>query len=280
MKQIRVSNQPLLVFGGVYSNLQALEALKAAADAHSIPASQIICTGDIAGYCAQPEECFNLVRSWGIHTIAGNVEVQLRDDEEDCGCDFRDGSRCDVFSRQWFPYTRAAISSATRDWLQSVPLHLAFEWQNLRFVVVHGSLQGISDYVFKSTSWNKKAETLDAANAQVVLAGHAGLPFFDSTANSCWLNPGVIGMPANNGQPSVWYALLQPTANGFQAEFKQLAYDYHTASKLMEEQNLPCEYATTLRTGIWDNCEILPPAETAQQGQPIAIRSVDFLPIG
>ena len=63
----------LLLFGGVYSNLQALEAVIAFAKAENIPPSHCICTGDIVGYCAQPEETVQLFKKWGAHTIAGNV---------------------------------------------------------------------------------------------------------------------------------------------------------------------------------------------------------------
>ena len=39
----------LLVFGGPYSNVQALETLKSIAEQLRIPANNIICTGDIVG---------------------------------------------------------------------------------------------------------------------------------------------------------------------------------------------------------------------------------------
>ena len=89
----------ILVFGGVYSNLQALQSLKELAEDLDISPDNCICTGDIVGYCAQPEETIQFFRSWGAQTIAGNVEIQLANDEEDCGCDFREGSRCESGSR-------------------------------------------------------------------------------------------------------------------------------------------------------------------------------------
>ena len=54
----------LLLFGGVYSNLQALEKLIAIAEEEGIPAENCICTGDITGYCAQPEETIATFRKW------------------------------------------------------------------------------------------------------------------------------------------------------------------------------------------------------------------------
>jgi len=263
-------NGPVLAFGGIYSNLQALEALKAEADALGIPPTNNVCTGDLAGYCAQPIEVFQLVNKWGIRAIAGNVEVQLRDEAADCGCDFRDGSRCDVFSRQWYPYTNSLMTDDIRDWLHALPTNIVFTFQRHQFVVVHGAYRGISDYVFRSTPWAKKAETMDATGTNGVIAGHCGLPFHHVQDGRYWLNPGVIGMPANDGNTSVWYMVLWPEGqDGFRIEHRQLSYDFATASQRMLDQQLPSEYAQTLRTGIWDNCEILPPEETALQGQPI-----------
>lgn len=37
----------------------------------------------------------------------------------------------------------------------------------------------------------------------------------------------------------------------------------------MNDKQLTPEYANTLITGLWDNCEILPPYETKTQGQKI-----------
>ena len=68
----------ILLFGGVYSNLQALEKLKRIAEQNNIPAENCICTGDIVGYCAQPEETVQLFKLWGARSIAGNVEIQLK----------------------------------------------------------------------------------------------------------------------------------------------------------------------------------------------------------
>jgi hypothetical protein len=43
---------PLLVFGGPYSNLEATAAILAEACRRAIPSGNILCTGDLAAYCA------------------------------------------------------------------------------------------------------------------------------------------------------------------------------------------------------------------------------------
>ena len=53
------------------------------------------------------------------------------------------------------------------------------------------------------------AEELERAGADVVIAGHAGVPFIEKIGRGVWFNPGVIGMPANDGTPDVWYGLVR-----------------------------------------------------------------------
>ena len=260
----------LLVFGGVYSNLQALEALKKKAQDWGVAPENTICTGDIIGYCAQPAECVEAIEKWGIRAIQGNVEQNILSGDDDCGCNFKEGGRCDVFSRQWFPYAAAHTTAANRAYLQTLPLHVSFVFGGKKYVVLHGSHQNISEFIFKSTDWAVKKASFDATGADIILAGHCGLPFLDENEGKIWLNAGVIGMPANDGTPTVWYALIDIQA-GFSVQFHRLDYDYQTAQALMLAQPLPKSYAQTLVTGLWDNCEILPPTEAQQQGKIISL---------
>lgn len=260
----------LLIFGGVYSNLYALQALKQAAEQQGFTPDRIICTGDVVAYGAAPHECLALIQDWGIYTILGNVEIQLRDDLEDCGCNFDSGTRCDLFSRQWYPYARRSVTPQARAWLQTWPDQLAFTYAGRRVRVVHGSPSATAEFVFASTPWEAKAAHLATASADVLLAGHCGLPFVQVEGAQAWLNAGVIGMPANDGTPDGWYMTMheRPKA-AFAVRLHRLSYDYQAAQRDMEAAALPVQYSKTLSTGIWDNCEILPAIETAAQGQAL-----------
>ncbi|GAB5552657.1 MAG: hypothetical protein Sapg2KO_22480 [Saprospiraceae bacterium] len=267
IKDIGKLEGTVLVFGGVYSNLQALESLKAIVDEMNIPASNVICTGDIAGYCADPEESQQLIKNWGIHCIAGNVEIQLREGLEDCGCDFSVDSRCDIFAKAWYPYAQKKTSTDTVAWLEKLPEFLSFDYYGKKGVVVHGSYAHTSEFVFQSTPWEKKEATFEATNADFILAGHCGLPFNNQKADQYWLNPGVIGMPANDGTTRVWYMLLQKTEDGLLFEHKSFDFDHEETFARMLETELPIAYAKTLTSGLWDNNDILPEQETQAQGQ-------------
>jgi predicted phosphodiesterase len=256
----------MLLFGGVYSNLQALEALKQIAEQEGIAPENCVCTGDIVGYCAQPEETVQLFKLWGAKSIVGNVEIQLRENADDCGCDFREGSRCDGFSQLWYPYAQSKLSENSLDFLKTLPNYINFSYADKQVSVVHGSYFNVSEFIFKSTPWQVKQPNFDATKSNVIVAGHCGLPFHHEQNNQLWLNPGVIGMPANDGNPSVWYAIVDDTQSTLSFTHKTLNYNYKLTSKLMQNGLLPKEYSRTIVTGIWDNTEILPAIESGLQG--------------
>ena len=261
----------LLLFGGVYSNLQALEKLISLAKEAGIPPENCICTGDITGYCAQPEETIQAFKNWGALSIAGNVEIQLSNDSEDCGCDFKSGGRCDGFSKMWFPYTKMNLSQDSLEWISALPEYLSFTYAGKKVTVVHGNYGNVSEFIFKSNAQDSKERCLEATNSQVIIAGHCGLPFHQSIKEKLWINPGVIGMPANDGTTRVWYLLLEQSDGEIDFHHRSFEYDHNTAQRRMLDNNLPEEYADTLVSGIWDNMEILPEVEKMGQGIPIGL---------
>ena len=264
-------NNKVLLFGGVYSNLQALEALIEVAKFNNISPGNCICTGDIVGYCAQPEESIQLFKNWGAISIAGNVELQLSEGKENCGCDFTVGSRCDDLSKIWYPYAKSKLSKSALDYLKELPQHVSFQFASQQITVVHGSYFNVSEFIYKSTPWIIKAPNFEATNSDMIIAGHCGLPFHHKNDTKLWLNPGVIGMPANNGKPSVWYAIIEETSAGCNFEHHELEYNHMMAHDLMIKENLPQAYAKTLLSGIWNNTDILPETEKRQQGCKIEL---------
>lgn len=265
LKNIGKLSGKILLFGGVYSNLQSLQKLMDIAKDEGIPPENCICTGDLVGYCAQPEETVSLFRKWGAKSITGNVEIQLAEGKEDCGCDFREGSRCDNFSQTWFPYAKAHLSKDSIEWMQNLPRNIEFQFAGKKVTVVHGSLENVSEFIFKSTPWSLKENVFTTTNSDIIIAGHCGLPFHDIQDNKVWLNPGVIGMPANDGTPKVWYAILDRNEEHLFKHFS-FKYNHKLTSELILKNYLSEEYARTIITGIWDNTEILPERETGLQG--------------
>jgi predicted phosphodiesterase len=288
---------PILVFGGPYSNLLATQAIRTEAQRLCIKPHQIICTGDVVAYGAEPEETTQLIRDWGIHVIAGNCEEQLASNATDCGCGFDEGSACDLLSKGWYPFANGRLSAANRAWMGQLPSTLQFEIHDVRFRVIHGGISQNNKFLFASEAELLVAE-LEKSDADVIIAGHCGLPFlakFETSRFSAdrsdtkrfatgrldqalWFNPGVIGMPANDGTPDVWYGLITVDAETAALNFatRRLTYDFHAAAAQLRRHGHANGYARTYVTGLWPSVDVLPDRERAATGLRLKLKTMRF----
>jgi predicted phosphodiesterase len=264
----------LLVFGGTYGNLQATEALFAEAERLGIGPGAMVCTGDLAAYCAQPRETVQLVRDKGVPVVMGNCGEALAGDAEDCGCGFEEGTACDLLARQWYDFCRARIGADDKRWMSSLPRRITVEIGGRRLVALHGGVRAINRFVFPSSPETDMSEELRVAGAEGALAGHSGIPFVQYPGGGLWLNSGAVGLPANDGTPRVWYALLEECEGGLKASLKALAYDHATAARRMHEAGLANGYAACLESGLWPSLDVLPAAERRRTGQPLIEREI------
>ena len=259
---------PLLVFGGPYSNLRALAALRARAAAFGIDTAHTICTGDVVAYCAEPEETVAAIRAWGCHVIAGNCEEQLAAGADDCGCGFAEDSACNDLAKNWYAFACQRVSVDSRRWMASLPKFMTFSVAGWAFRVVHGGVARTNRFVFASQR-ALITEELRASKADIVIAGHAGLPFIEIVGERVWFNPGVIGMPANDGTPQVWYGLIDGGGGELAMSIRRLTYDHVGAAAATKEAGHANAYAQALVSGLWPNLDVLPKSERAARGRAI-----------
>lgn len=265
MKDIGTLKGRLLVFGGPYSNLQATEAVLEQAQALNIPASNIICTGDVTAYCGQPEETAQLIAQSGIHVIQGNCDESLANDSEDCDCGFDENTACEVFADRWYNFSRQETSPAMKEWMGTLPFRIEFTFGNKKFHVLHGSNDEINEFVFASTSDDYFLQQIDKTGADIVIGGHNGMHFTSIMGDKAWHNAGVVGMPANDGSPRTWYSVIEEKAGEIIFNHHALQYDHDTAAKIMIDNGLK-EYAKTVQNGVWPSLDVLPEAEKKQTG--------------
>lgn len=258
---------PVLVFGGAYSNLQATEALLRVASELGIPPERIICTGDVVAYGADASACVRLLRLSGVAVVAGNCEEQLGASAGDCGCGFAPGSSCDQLSSAWFAHAERSLADEDRAWMRALPSRLALRIGDRNMVVLHGGLERSNQFLWGSSGAELDRQ-LGLLGADGVIGGHCGLPFTRISLAGLWHNPGVIGMPANDGTARGWYSVLAPGSGGLEISHHALQYDAEGAATAMLAVNLPEGYATALRTGLWPNCHVLPDQELARRGTP------------
>ncbi len=261
----------IVVFGGPYSNLAACQAMRRQTESLDIPANKVICTGDLVAYCADAAETIDFMRDWDIPVVMGNCENSLADESDDCGCGFDEGSACSLLSVTWYRYANALIRQDQRRWMADLPRTIDFHFSGFDFKVIHAGVNSINQFVFASDSIIDKRRQIESAGTDVIIGGHSGIPFGQKIDQFCWLNAGVIGMPANNGSCDVWYMLLEAVEQGFKASWHELAYDYRQSQASTVNAGM-VGYAQALADGLWPSIDVLPEFERQQQGMPLDIK--------
>ncbi len=250
---------PILLFGGPYSNLQATEALIAQAQRLGIAPSHCLCTGDVVAYGADALAVSRRVQAFGCPVVAGNCEIQLAQNAEDCGCGFEDGSACDLASRGWYPYAQAQLGSAERGWMAELPDVIRFSQSDKTYAVIHGGVLQVSRFIWPSDNSSVFAQEISAlcdilGAVDGVFCGHSGIAFERDIDGVRWMNAGVIGMPPHDGRSKTRFALFQDG----QFYIKRLTYDANAAAEAMRAAGLTQGYERALNTGIWPSEDVLP----------------------
>ena len=246
----------IVLAGGILSNRPALDAFEGA-----VTGRPVLLTGDTAGYGADPAGCLARVRDLGWPGIAGNVERQLAEDAEGCGCGFDAGTTCDRLSAAWYAHARAAVTPELRDWMADLPDILTFTTAGERVAVIHGGVTDIARFLWPSspeTDFALESAALAALTGPVdiVVAGHAGVAFHRRVAGVRWINPGSLGLPPHDARPDTRYAVLKDG----DVTLHRLAYDHAAARAAMVAAGLTQGYHDTLDTGLWPSEDTLPPA--------------------
>jgi predicted phosphodiesterase len=267
-------SEPLLLFGGCYSNLQATQALFDEAQRLGIPPTRIICTGDVVAYAADPAATVDLVRTAGIHVVMGNCEDSLGTNAADCGCGFAAGSACDLLSVAWYAHADATLGNEARAWMRGLPHRIDVVIGGRRLAIIHGSPKSINEFVFASASAADLRGMIAGSGCDGVIGGHCGIPFTRVLDDLLWHNPGAIGIPANDGTPRVWFSVLEPLAVGIKIRHLELHYDYTRAAASMQQAGLPAGYSNAMKSRLWPSTDVLPPAELANTGVPIELTPV------
>ncbi len=259
IKDIGELSGEILLFGGVYSNLAAFDAMIALAQARGIAPSNMICTGDVVAYCADAQACVDRIRALGCPVLAGNCEVQLAQSADDCGCGFDAGSECSLLSRGWYAHAQKDVCSKNKAWMNGLPERIIFTHLGKRYAVVHGGASDIASFVWPVVADHEVLHEINLLQDQVgpidgVIAGHTGLSM-DRTINGVrWINSGAVGMPPNDGDPRGAFATL----NGDTVTFERFEYDAAVSIAAMKSVGLTQGYDTALQTGFWPSEDTLP----------------------
>ncbi len=254
--------ETIAVFGGVYNNALALEAV--IEDAKSRGAEALYCLGDLGGFGPHPDAVWPLLVEHGVWCIAGNYDISIREDRPDCGCGYAD-ERDNLYAQMAYDYTRENTSDEFKEWMNTFPDHILLKMGEKTVRMVHGSPLAVNEFLWESTPDEALKVRLEASGTDLLLCTHTGLHWEREIDGRRLVNVGAIGRPANDGRTEVWYAILRESEGGVETEFVPVAYDHETLARQMREENLPESFVETILTGWWTSClEVLPPYERSR----------------
>jgi predicted phosphodiesterase len=236
------------IFGDIHSNLEALQAVLADAQAHHC--THHICLGDIVGYNASPKECLDIVRGLNCPVVKGN--------HDELACLDINPNNVSPLANEGIDFTRAHLDQEDLAWLAG----LKFVRQVRDFTIVHATLD-------TPHKWGYVLNQLDAGasfsyqHTQLCFFGHTHVPrayvrdtqvrsldgwqnVTIETGRKYFLNVGSVGQPRDGDWRSS-YAIYHVTDRV--VELRRVEYDIHAAQQRILDSGLPARLASRLAEG-------------------------------
>ena len=235
----------------IHGNLAALDAVLA--DARAAGADLVVNLGDILSGPLQPAETADRLIALDLPTIAGNHERQLLEDDP-------------AMMGPSDAFAHARLAPRHFEWLRSLP---PTRWVHEEVFACHGTPGSDLEFFLETLvpGGNRAASLAEAGEragtvlARVLLCGHSHMPRAVRLGDGrLVVNPGSVGLPAiaetahppyrlETGSPHARYALIGREAGEWQAELRQVTYDWESAAVLADAAGRP-DWSVALRTGF------------------------------
>lgn len=218
------------ILGDIHANLEALQAVLNDAACEGV--SQYVCTGDIVGYNANPQECVKIIRGLDCPVVMGNHDEEAAGSIPILGMNDR--------ARRAMEWTRGNLNGEDRNWLAG----LTAVRQVGEFTIVHAMLDCPKSWCYVMNRFDAMA-SFAWQSTQVCFYGHThtpavyvktrGLVTRESAGGTVvvepgrkyFINTGSVGMP-RDGDPRAAYAIYDE-ARG-EVTIRRVAYDIETAA--------------------------------------------------
>lgn len=240
-----------LVLSDIHANLEALEAVLAAAEGKY---DAVLSLGDIVGYGANPNEAVSRVRDLEpVRSLVGNHDL--------VAIDRLDTESFNTHARAAAEWTSPILTPEARSYLEGIAPHDSGEG----FELFHASPRDpIWEYMEETWQGSPNFEAFDAPLSFV---GHTHVPrVFDEGPDGrvtvrkpaagetlhlksdlrYIINPGGVGQP-RNGDPRAAYGIWDTDDCTF--EFERVPYDVETTQRKIREAGLPEILAARLPHG-------------------------------
>lgn len=241
----------IAIISDLHGNYHALQAVMERVDEENC--DLVICTGDIVGYGARPNECADEIRRRNIPSIAGNhdhASLLLTDISN-----FNDIAKAAVI------WTKEVLSEENSAFLRQLPLTIKDQANNIFFV--HASPKDPGEWNYILTMGEARIN-FHYFTEQICFIGHSHQPFIienDSSNLACpskpeielregmryLVNVGSVGQPRDHN-PEPCYVICD--LENRRLSIRRTKYDLEGAQKAIIEAGLPRELADRLAHGM------------------------------
>ncbi len=212
----------LAVVSDIHSNLHALKAVKTSIEAEG--ADMVVCSGDIVGYGAFPNECCRIVKDFARPAVLGNHDIAAITRVTDF---------MNPFAAQAAIWTANHLSSESRGYIQSLPGGAKFAVGRLKAAAFHGSPASVDEYVYEQ---DVGEDLFDQLEETALILGHTHVPFAKRVGDRMVVNPGAVGQP-RDGDPRASYAVLD--TSHMSCAVRRVEYDIEGAAGAILSAGLP-----------------------------------------
>ncbi len=237
----------IAVISDVHANLEALEACLAKLD--ELKPDKLVCLGDMVDYCAQPNECIELIKNNADVVILGNH------DEAQFNYMLAEGFSQSAYISS--VHTRSVIKPEYIEYFKTLPY--SFSMEDLLFV--HASPLALPGYRYVLTPAAAK-ENFDIFSEKVCFIGHSHRPIiFEKQDSNVFekdnvnidsrfryiINTGSIGQP-RDGDPRLSFGFFD-TEKVKYSNYR-VNYPAENASNKIFLEGLPVSLAERILKGV------------------------------
>lgn len=228
------------VISDIHSNKYALEnSLK---DIKQRNVDTIICTGDLVGYFAYPNEVIEMIKESMILTIKGNHDQVIAEASKITEIDLEGLSIEDIQKSASRMYTNLEITDKNRQWLERLPDSITLNSNGYEILFIHGSPTSNTEYMYEDNEILKKIGLTTSAN--IIVSGHTHLPHYTIVENKHYINPGSIGKP-KHGNSNSSYVIID-ISNVINCEFIEVKYNVEAMVEDINNNPMISDDLTTL----------------------------------
>jgi predicted phosphodiesterase len=235
------------IISDIHGNLEALEACLA--KIKELKAERIICLGDLVDYCAQPNECIEL--------LVKHADVIIRGNHDEAQLNYK---LCEGFTENAkisSIYTRTVLDKKYLELLASLPY--SHSENNLIFVHASPYLPQFYTYVLKPES---AAINFSYFEERICFIGHSHRPvIFEETESGAniveisrllhskryIINVGSTGQP-RDGIPDSSFGFFDSSTDEYYNI--RIPYDTEKSSEKIKKEGLPLFLAERILKGV------------------------------